>query len=120
LVASSAELQFRSGPLPSPRELAEYDTVLAGAAERIIVMAERQAAHRQKLEEFAIRAEDRRSWGGLVAGCIVAVGFMVGSVLLGLNGQPWQGAVLGSTTLASIVGTFVYGTRSRRAERERK
>ena len=120
MVASKTEMQIRSGPLPDARELAEYDEVVPGAAERIIAMAERQAAHRQKLEEFAIHAEDRRSWGGLIVGGIVAMGFMVGSVILGLNGQPWQGGILGSTTLASIVGTFVFGTRSRRAERQGK
>lgn len=113
-------MQFHSGPLPPAKELAEYDEILPGAADRIIAMAERQAEHRQTLEAFAVRAEDRRSWGGLIAGGIVAVGFLVGAVVLGLNDQPWLGGVLGGSTLVSIVGTFVYGTRSRRAERQAK
>lgn len=113
-------MQIRSGPLPPASELAQYDLVLPGAAERIIAMAERQAEHRQKLETFAVHAEDRRSWGGLVGGVVVSLGFLTGSVILGLNEQPILGGVLGGSTLGSIVGTFVYGTRSRRAERQSK
>ena len=111
-------MQFRSGPLPSARELAEYDETLPGAADRIIGMAERQAEHRQQLETFALHAEDRRSWGGLIVGGIVALGFLAAATTLGLKGEPVLGGVLGSSTLATIVGTFVYGTESRRRERQ--
>ena len=120
MVAHSTSMEFRQGPLPAAAELERYEHILPGAADRIIGMAERQAAHRQRLEEFALRSEDRRSWGGLIVGGIVALGFLVGSVVLGLKDQPWLGGVLGGTTLISIVGTFVYGTRSRRAERQGK
>lgn len=116
----TAAMEFRSGPLPPATELARYDEILPGAAERIISMAERQAAHRQELERFAVHAEDRRSWAGLVVGGVLALAFLTGSVVLGLNDQAWLGGVLGGTTLISIVGTFVYGTRSRRSEREQK
>ena len=113
-------MQFRSGPLPSARELAEYDEILPGAADRIITMTERQSAHRQELETFAIHAEDRRSWGGLIVGGTVALAFLVGAVVLGLKGQPVLAGILGTLDLGSIVGTFVYGTVSRRAERTGK
>lgn len=39
------------GPLPPPETLAQYEQVLPGSAERIMVMAENQAEHRQSLEE---------------------------------------------------------------------
>ena len=113
-------MQFRSAPLADARELAEYDEVVPGAADRIITMAEKQAAHRQGLEAFALKAEDSRSWGGLIVGGIVAVSFLVGAVVLGLKGQPVLGGILGTLDLGSIVGTFVFGTRSRRAERQGK
>jgi len=117
---TSSKVQIHQGPLPSAEELASYDVTVPGAAERIISMAENQAKHRQGLEAYAIRAENQRSWGGLVAGLIVAVAFLAGAVILGIEGQPLLGGILGTLDLGSIVGTFVYGTRSRRDERQAK
>lgn len=39
-----------SGPLPPASQFAKYDDVLPGAAERILAMAERNQAHRTKLD----------------------------------------------------------------------
>ena len=40
----------RRGPLPHPQELAEYEKVLPGSAERIFASSEKQMAHRMGLE----------------------------------------------------------------------
>lgn len=56
----SAELRVQSmmrafaGPLPPPEALERYNQILPGAAERIIVMAESQHAHRLELEKHVI------------------------------------------------------------------
>jgi len=39
-----------SGPIPHPNDLARYEEILPGAAERIMKMAELQAEHRRALE----------------------------------------------------------------------
>jgi uncharacterized membrane protein len=50
-------ISSRSGPLPTPTELAAYDELLPGTADRIISMAEREQAARHNLEESAQRAD---------------------------------------------------------------
>lgn len=54
-------VEFQSGPLPPASALGEYEAVVPGSAERIIDMAEGQAAHRKQMErdslEATIRAE---------------------------------------------------------------
>ncbi len=42
------QVAVRTAPLPHPSELAGYEDILPGAAERIFAMAESQAAHRQR------------------------------------------------------------------------
>ena len=58
------------GPLPPPEILAQYEQILPGSAERIMVMAENQAEHRQSLEETVktvIEGDSkRRTYGSLV------------------------------------------------------
>ncbi len=45
-----ARAEFHSGPLPLPSTFAKYDEILPGAAERILALAEAQAAHRRDME----------------------------------------------------------------------
>jgi uncharacterized membrane protein len=44
------------GPIPPPAVLQGYEQILPGAAERILRMAEQQAAHRHSLELKSINA----------------------------------------------------------------
>gem|GEM_PF-4507155 len=61
-----------------------------------------------------------RSWAGLIAGAFVAVLFLGVAALLVSTGHDLAGVAIGTTTLVSIVGTFIYGTESRRRERTTK
>ena len=43
-----------SGPLPPADELAQYESVLPGAAERILSLAEKEAEHRHRADDKII------------------------------------------------------------------
>ena len=62
----TAAFQFShfSGPLPSPEALGKYEQICPGSADRIIKMAEGQAAHRQALETNTIAEQVRQSSRG--------------------------------------------------------
>lgn len=116
----SAQMAFHSGPIPPPEILEKYDQVLLGGAERIMAMAENQSAHRQKLEEKYLTAEARNSLLGIIFALFLGVTGLAASGICIYVGQGWPGAALGGATLVSLVGTFIYGTRQRRIEREQK
>lgn len=42
-----------SGPIPAASELAKYETIQPGFADRIITMAEKQSEHRHAIEKMA-------------------------------------------------------------------
>lgn len=116
----SAQMAFHSGPIPPPEILQNYDQVLPGAAERILAMAENQSAHRQRLEEKYIACEARNSLLGIIFALLLGITGLSASGVCIYVGQGWPGATLGGATLVSLVGTFIYGTRQRRIEREQK
>lgn len=110
----------RSAPLPHPSELEGYERILPGAAERILAMAESQSTHRQGLEKKALSTESRNSLLGIIAALVIGVVALSIAGFCIYTGHDTAGATLGGTTLGSLVGTFVYGTRQRRIEREQK
>ena len=102
-----------SGPLPPPSLLRQYDDIVPGAAERIITMAEQQAAHRQRLERQVVGTDNVKSVLGTAFAFIVALVGLGLSFWAAIDGHPEFGTILGVGTLASLVGTFVYGTNIR-------
>ncbi|MDP9413523.1 MAG: DUF2335 domain-containing protein [Pseudomonadota bacterium] len=106
-----------SGPLPAPEDLAHYDAICPGAANRIITMAESNMGHRQAMERTLVRTEyglrTRGQWLALIALfamlAVIAFTFWIG--------QPIAGAVLGSATLIAVTGMFL-GRDSQASELE--
>jgi hypothetical protein len=83
-------------------------------------MAESQSNHRQNLEGIYLKTESRNSLLGIICGLILGLVGLSASGICIYAGHGWPGAALGGVTLASLVGTFVYGTKQRRIEREHK
>ena len=44
---------YSAGPIPAASELAKYETILPGSADRIITMAEKQSEHRHAIEKMS-------------------------------------------------------------------
>jgi uncharacterized membrane protein len=59
---AQATIQAHAGPLPNPETLAQYNDIIPDGADRIMKMAEGQASHRQKLEEYVIKTNSRRAY----------------------------------------------------------
>jgi len=104
------------GPIPPPEILAGYDKALPGAADRILAMAETQQKHRHGMESKVLDSHIARSQQGLWCGLIVAIGGLSVSGFSIYWGYSVAGVLLGSGTLASLVGVFVYGKREQKEE----
>ena len=113
-------------PLPPPNALARYNDVLPGAAERILQMAEKQQEqdHNVQMEAIGIErtvvvSDARRAYFGLLAGFIISLLVIGGSIYLITTGHDWAGVVLIGINLSGLIGVFVYGSKARRDERRR-
>jgi uncharacterized membrane protein len=108
------------GPIPPPDFLRKYNEFIPNGAERILAMAENQSQHRQNLEKTVIEGDNRRADRGQIFGFIIALIALLGGFGLIAAGKDGFGiaSVLGS--LATLTGVFVYGSISRKKEREKK
>ncbi|WP_419917654.1 DUF2335 domain-containing protein [Candidatus Poriferisocius sp.] len=115
--ASSTEVRLamsrhlRIGPLPPPDDLQEYESVMPGAADRIITMAELCIAHQQRMGEQQAKRDSRHSLLGVCSGLLVTILVVGLSSWLVNNGHGIYGTVLASTNLVSLVAVFVVGSK---------
>lgn len=109
-----------SGPIPDPMTLKGYNDICPGAADRIIVMAETQAKHRQEMEKTVVNSRSSDSKMGILCGFILALATIASGTYTISSGYVWSGAILGSAGPVGLVSAFIYGTRSNRKEREQK
>lgn len=100
-----------AGPLPSPEAFTRYEQVCAGAADRIISMAENQAAHRQTLEKLHEETVARNSKMGIICALIIALSVLIVGALCILTGHDYAGSFIVTLDLASLCGIFIYGTK---------
>ena len=114
LIQGQIQIKSYSGPIPSPEQLAEFETILPGLADRLVSMAENQSAHRIETEKFVVRSQQRQSGVGQVLAFIIAVLAICGGIYLTVIGHPEVGIVLSGGTVVSLVGIFVLGKRQQR------
>lgn len=108
------------GPIPPAFMLKEYEEVLSGSAERILSMAERQSMHRQEIEKTVIKSKSISEILGVVFAGLIALAAIAGGLFLIYSGLSIEGFISILATLGSLVGVFIYGTKSERAERAAK
>ena len=100
------------GPLPPPEVLARYQDVLPDAPERILAMAERQSAHRQRCEWQVVRHNTRLETIASILGFVTCMSLVAGGIFLLYHDKSIGGLVALAAGLGPIVAAFL-GTRVR-------
>lgn len=98
-----------SGPLPPPALLAQYEQIAPGAAQQIIAMAEREQAFAHKITEKALDTEGAESKRGQICAVVVSLGAFATAVGLAFFGAYTAAAVVGGSTVVSLVTAFIVG-----------
>lgn len=109
-----------SGPLPSPETLEEYSRLINNGAERIMVMAEKQSAHRMALERKFMNSNIWQGFIGQIFGLIVGLSAIGAAVYCATIDQPVLGSILGATGITGLVTAFIKGRNSQLQEIEDK
>lgn len=118
VVETAIKQESFSGPIPHPELLRGYEGIKAGFAERIVSMAEKEQGHRFDRENHQFECDKEiiantasESKRGQYFALIIAVLFLVGSVILALHGHDTVAGILGGGTLVSIVTVLITGRR---------
>ena len=107
----SLRLAHFTGPLPHPRILASYEEACPGAGNRIIAMAERQAAHRQTVEIESVRGAISFTRLGMILGFSLVFATLLGGIVLLALGVPGGGIALVVTALGSMATAAIWNRR---------
>lgn len=113
-------MELYSGPIPPASELARYETILPGAANRILTMAEKQSQHRQKMENTMLDANIKAEKNGQIFGFIIFSIAIIAGFLLVLFGRNVEGLISLIVAVGGIVGLFVYNREEVRKELRKK
>jgi len=102
---------MHSGPLPSPKTLKEYDSVLHGGAERIFAMAENEQLARHKYNQDALDGEINLDRRGQWMGFSIAIIILVIAAVFAWKGSTTFAGTLVAIDLIGLVSVFVLGRR---------
>lgn len=116
-----------TGPIPPPDFLRDLDSVVPGQAAKILKLAEDQSRHRIKLELQRMELEKtivlsgiRRSWGGLIAGFVIAIATICAGAWVAIASSPSAGATIATATVVALASVFVIGTKSQQHAQQTK
>lgn len=98
--------------LPSPEELAKYEKIVPGGAERLIELAEQRVAHRQATERRALESEIRAGQVRTIIGFILALSVGILGGMLLLQGSELAGLILILIDAIALAGVTIYGHRA--------
>jgi len=105
-----------SGPIPPPTELAQYESIHTGLADRIVAMAEKQMMHRQELERLVITGEGKRAELGQIFALVVAICGLVVAALCAFWKNEVAASIIGALDITGLAGVFIYGSKIKREE----
>ncbi|HAF2502209.1 TPA: DUF2335 domain-containing protein [Salmonella enterica] len=108
--------QSFSGPLPPPDVIRGYDQILPGGAERIFSMAEKEQAHRHKMDSTAVNGAIRKDKRGQWMGFSIAITILaIASVFAWRGNTAFAGALI-AIDLIGFVSVFVLGRRASKSD----
>lgn len=105
-----------TGPLPHPKLLDQYEHIFPGATERIFQMAERQQAHRQRLESAVIRSNIENERKGMYFSLVITLTVVLSGAILIALGHGIEGFVTLIATIAFHAYNFI--SQKKRQEKE--
>ena len=122
---SIKQQQISIGPIPPPNILEEYEKIYKGFANRIVEMAEEQAAHRQQLEKMTLEANivnkkeiNKAHRRGQIFAFILCILFILVGCFLMYQGKFISGTIFSGAGLAAIIGAFLYPPHEKKQARE--
>jgi uncharacterized membrane protein len=101
------EQHISTGPLPQPDIMRGYESIVPGAAERILAMAEQESEHLRQHDVATLNAyksDVRRSQ--ILAFLSISLFVSLAGIAIVYN-QPWIAGIVGGTTIISVVSAFL-------------
>jgi uncharacterized membrane protein len=109
-----------AGHIPSPSMLESYGKIYPELPRNLVELFIEQARHRMKSETKVINTASRDSIIGIIFAGILGLAGILGGVYCVSLGYEKGGVGICSASFVTLAGTFVYGSKQNRKEREAK
>ena len=109
-----------SGPIPPPQILQQYNAIVPDAAQRIILMAEKQSEHRMDLEKKVVESNIFKSYLGMGLATVIALYGLYIAKEIAINGNPWAAGIIGTLDLGGLISIAIYNGLIQNKEREKR
>ncbi|UTY58363.1 DUF2335 domain-containing protein [Massilia sp. erpn] len=107
-----AKLTKFEGPLPPPHLLKEYEQIIPGGAERLLMLLEKQAAHRSAIELQLVSADIQAKRRGQAIAAVLGSLFGIIAGILGYFDHDWLAGCIALSTITSLAVIFVLGKQA--------
>ena len=111
------QAQAFSGPIPPASELAYYEQIIPGLADRIVGMAESNATHRQGMEKAVVVGNIAAQKRGQVFAFILALIVVIVGTVLVYQGKTNAGLWLILGDIVALAAVFLGGKFLQKKER---
>jgi uncharacterized membrane protein len=115
------------GPLPPPEHVREYENILSGSFDRILILTEKNAQHRIELDKHEMEMERqlvpesiRLKKSGQNKAFFISILGIISVVVLALLGQTTVASILAGTTLISLAPSFISGINKSRKNKDKE
>ena len=108
-----SEQRTFSGPLPHPEDLAKYDQIVPGAADRIIKMAENEMRHRHRNEDKLTNGMIWTTVLSMIFAFFIAAALAGLSFFLAYRGYYAASASVAVGSIAAVVSAFLLKSKSK-------
>lgn len=104
------------GAVPHPDHVERFEAILPGAFDRFLGMAERQSAHRQRMERKFLNFNGVAQAIGVIFAGLTVLGAIAACTYLMMNDKPIAGFTAMLTPLAVVGGIFLRTRKKQQAE----
>jgi uncharacterized membrane protein len=92
--------------------LQQFEEICPGAAQRILGLAEGEAAHRRSIEKKVMHGEIHTERFGMICALLVFAMFIAAGAYAIYLEQPIVGAIFGTFPIVGVLTVFIKGRRS--------
>lgn len=110
----------RRSILPPPEEMERYEKLCPGITQRLLEQFQKQGEHRMELEKSVITSGIKNSARGQIFAFILSLTVIIMGFVLILFNKGTAGIVAIVSSLAALVGIFIYGSEAKKRERTEK
>lgn len=104
--------QGYSGPIPPPAMMEAYKKVDESLPKEIVEMSRDNLRHLHHIDKVEVYTESITSILGVLCGFGIGLFVVYEGAQVAISGHPVAGTLLAGGGLSTLVGTFIYGTRS--------